>query len=389
MLGYLGYFCFLLAKKRAENLLGGVKNVYICKIIIKTKIDDNMRTKVLSVVFMAASMFLSAMGNGYSMTANTAEGQDSTLNVIAWFCKGDTMKYVYTTSDFSIENGDTVKKSEKLREEFMIVVTDSTKSGYTLEYSTLDIKTDTAGADDIGRGLVNTMSDYFKNQKVCFTTDEYGVITGITNWREIRDRIKGGVKIMLDSLYRTKELDSVMPRARFEALLNLKYSTEQGVMSGYEELQTLFSLHGKAFTLGRTDIDESEKDSSYTVVLCGYKPYDDYGFEGDYNISAMSTQKFSIDETLSLVGGALGLLMTDSIGEMTTKVLKDSVKEGATATVLEDYYIFYNGWPCMMKNQKIVDFCGRSKVTTRTLVWTYRSWREFEAKEPEASHLSL
>lgn len=348
-----------------------------------------MGTRILSVVFVAASVFLSAMGNGYCRAEKPTAGQDSTLNVMAWFCKGDTMKYNYTTTDFSIENGDTVKKVEKQKEEFMIVVTDSTKKGYTLEYTMLNAKADTAGMDALGKGIVDKMSEHFKNQKVYFTTDEYGTITGINNWKEIRDKLRSGVKIMLDSLYTLKELDSVMPRARFEALLNLKYSTEEGVMSGYEELQTLFSLHGKAFTLGRTDVDETEKDSSYTVVLVGYKPYDDYGFESDYNISAMSTQKFSIDETISLVGGALGLLMTDSIGEMTTKLLKDSVKEGATATVLEDYYIFYNGWPCMMKNQKIVDFCGRSKVTTKTIVWTYRSWREYDAKEPEAANVSL
>lgn len=349
-----------------------------------------MKSKILSVLFVSAYVCCCLADNGMVNAANTAGSQDSTISVIGWFCKNDTMKYRRTQSEYSVENGDTVKKKRGTVEEFMIVVKDSTEKGYVMEYVPLMVDFDKEGSDDFEKRMMNALVEDLGHVHAVFTTDETGSVLGIENWKEIRDKMRGGIKLMMDSLYtELPGMDSVIPRNRFEPLMTLTYSTESGVLSAYDELSVLFSLHGKIFNIGKTVVDETEKDSSLTVVFAGYRPYDDYGFEEDYNIGGRTVQKFSIDETLDMVGGALGLLMDEDVSGKLSNVMKDSLKTGATVTYLEDYNIFYNGWPCMMRTQRIIDFGSRRTVKSDEIEWSYRSWRNYSAKEAEVESTSF
>lgn len=349
-----------------------------------------MKEKTFIFILILVSLGFSTAYGQYSTADNDAD-VDSTINVIAWFNKNDTMKYERTISKFTVENGDTTKKKISTQEEFMIVVTDSTAKGYTMEYIPIRIAgEDIMEKDSSANKIMSGFIEQFKDQRVTFTTDEYGSIKSIKNWKEIRDKVKKGTKAMLDSLYKQENgLDSVMPRNRFESLINLKFSTEQGILSSYDELQKLFSLHGNSFPIGTTRVDEQEKDSSYTVVSVGYAKYDDQSFDDDYNISGRTVQKFTAEETLSLIGNVFGMLLTDSLSSEFNKVAADSLDGGMTITNLEDYYIFYNGWPCMMRTQKITEIEDRQDVTTDEIEWTWRYWQYELTKREEPDAKSM
>lgn len=349
-----------------------------------------MNTRAVLPLAVFLSVCLGIGGSVTSRSVSDLETQDSTIAVIAYFCKNDTMKYLRTQTELSIEDGDTVSKDDRMREEFMLIVRDSTLDGYTMEFVPLGVEYGNDAAGSVKTRLYNALSSHFKDVTAVFTTNEYGTVTGLKNWKEIRDRLKVGMKAMLDTLYSASSgIDSVMSRSNLEALVTLMCSSEQGVLSMYEELSTLFSLHGNVFDIGESTIDDADKDSSVTTVLVGYAPYDEYGFDYDYNILGRTVTKFTSEETHDLLGGVLNILMTDTVAGTINKFMKDSLNTGMTITQLEDYHLFYNGWPCLMRTQKIVELGPRTKVTTDEISWTCRSWRQYATKSEDPHATSL
>lgn len=333
-------------------------------------------------------VFLSVcLGIGGSVTSGGVKDldvQDSTIAVVAYFWKGDTMKYVGTHTVQTVDNGDTLSSDTTFSEEFMIVVLDSTAKGYKMEFIPISSEFKVDPTDDVANMMMPVLQDYFKDLKVVFTTDEYGTLKGIDNWKEVRDRMKGGIKIVLDSLYSpTDGLDKFMPRNQLEGLLTLMYSTEAGVLKACDELTTLFLLHGNVFDIGRTTVDDTDKDSSFTMLYVGYEPLDEYGTELDYNIFGTTVTRYTAEEAGDMLGGVFNVLLKDTIAGGLNKIMKDSLDFGMTVTQLEDYHLFFNGWPKLMRTQRVVKFGPRTKITTDEIDWKYRSWRQYAVKRDE------
>ena len=334
------------------------------------------------VVFL--SVCLGIGGSVASHGVKDLDVQDSTIAVVAYFWKGDTMKYVRTQTALTVDDGDTLASDTTFSEEFMIVVLDSTAKGYKMELIPVSLEYKEDPTNDVTNRMMATLQDYFKGLKAVFTTDEYGTLKGIDNWKEVRDRMKGGIKIMLDSLYSTTDsLEEFMPRNQFEGLLTLMYSTEAGVLTAYDELSTLFLLHGNVFDIGQTTVDDTDKDSSFTTFYVGYEPLDEYGTELDYNIFGTTVTRYTADEAGDMLGGVFNILLKDTIAGGVNKVLKDSLNYGMTITRLTDYHLFFNGWPKQMRAQRIVKFGSRTKITTDEIDWKYRSWRQYAVKRDE------
>lgn len=334
------------------------------------------------VVFMSV-----CLGIGGSVTSGGVKDldvQDSTIAVVAYFWKGDTMKYVGTHTVQTVDNGDTLSSDTTFSEEFMVVVRDSTAKGYKMEFIPISSEFKVDPTDDVANMMMPVLQDYFKDLKVVFTTDEYGTLKGIDNWKEVRDRMKGGIKIVLDSLYSpTDGLDKFMPRNQLEGLLTLMYSTEAGVLKACDELTTLFLLHGNVFDIGRTTVDDTDKDSSFTMLYVGYEPLDEYGTELDYNIFGTTVTRYTAEEAVDMLGGVFNVLLKDTIAGGLNKIMKDSLDFGMTVTQLEDYHLFFNGWPKLMRTQRVVKFGPRTKITTDEIDWKYRSWRQYAVKRDE------
>lgn len=337
-------------------------------------------------VFMALFTVCLFMSANVGVSAVTPPAPaDSTIAVIAYFCKNDTMRYVRNKRVLTLENGDTIENKLKVSETFLIVVRDSTPEGYVMEFIPESLEYGEGVEDDVTAKLSNVLGQYFKNVTAVFTTDEYGQVTGLSNWKEIRDVMKQGAKAYLDSLYSAVDsLEMFMPRNKFEGLIKLMYSSEQGMLSNYSELSNLFSLHGNVFDIGKKTFDNSDKDSSVTTLFVGYTPPGEDSFDGDYNIIGSSVTRLTPEEVVDKAGGVLNILLSDSIAGEANKAFKDSLNMGMTITQLEDYYLFYNGWPRLMRIQKITEFGPRTKVETDETGWTFRSWGNYFAKEEDA-----
>jgi hypothetical protein len=292
------------------------------------------------------------------------------------------MTYRQTHNKYKIQGNDTTV-SESYEEEFMIVVTDSTSDGYKMKYVPLSFTLHDA---DTVTSLIANASSQLMQSAVCeFTTDEFGQLKSITNWREIRDQLKKGVKVTCDTLYTTiPDLDSIMPRKSLENILLLQFSTEEGVRDSYEELDDLFGLHGSTFNI--VDKEEDTEENGYpqhTSTRIGYTAIEDEenDFDGDYALSTLSTTTIPIEDLMDVGFGVLSLIMSDMANDSLEAVrdqIVDSLKiakpNGAELIEKEYYSFFVNGWPKEYYSEEKVDLGFVQNIETRYIEWISRNW---------------
>ena len=338
---------------------------------------------------------------GVAMTAwsqnlmlNQEEPEDA-IAVVGYFCKNDTMTYRQTHNKYKIQGSDTTV-SKSYEEEFMIVVTDSTSDGYKMKYVPLSFTLH--DADTVTTIMTNAMSQLMQSVVCEFTTDEMGLLKSITNWREIRDQLKKGVKVTCDTLYSTiPGLDSIMPRKSFENLLMLQSSTEEDIRDSYEELETLFGLHGSMFKI--VDEEEDTEENGYpqhTSTRIGYTAIEDEenDFDGDYALSTLSTTTIPVEDLMDLGFGVLSLIMSDMANDSLETVrdqLLDSLKiskpNGAELIEKEYHGYFLNGWLKEYYSEEAVDLGFLQRIETRHIEWTSRQWNIYIREDESTKHI--
>ena len=316
-----------------------------------------------------------------NLMLNQEEPED-VIEVVGYFSKNDTVTYRQTHSKYKIQGNDTTV-SESYVEEFMIVVTDSTSDGYKMKYIPLNFTLHDA---DTVTSLMAKATSQLMQSVVCeFTTDEFGLLKSITNWREIRDQLKKGVKVTCDTLYSTiPDLDSIMPRKSLENLLLLQFSTEEGIRDSYEELENLFGLHGSSFDLGDKEIDTEEQGyPQHISARVGYTPIEDEenDYDGDYAIFTQSTTTIPVEDVMDLGFGALSMIVSDMANESLEAVrdqIVDSLKiakpNGAEVIVKQYNGFFMNGWPKDYYAEEAIDLGFVQKIEARHIEWISRNW---------------
>ena len=316
-----------------------------------------------------------------NLMLNQEEPED-VIEVVGYFFKNDTITYRQTHNKYKIQENDTTV-SESYVEEFMIVVTDSTSDGYKMKYVPLSFTL--LDADTVSDLMTNAMSRLMQSVVCEFTTDEFGSIKSITNWRKIRDQLKKGVKVTCDTLYATiPDLDSIMPRKSLENILLLNFSTEEGIRDSYEELESLFGLHGSTFDLVDKEVDTEEQGyPQHISVRIGYTAIEDEenDYDGDYAISTQSTTTIPVEDLMDLGLGALSMIVSDMANDSIEAIrnqIVDSLKiakpNGAEIIVKEYYGFFMNGWPKEYYFEKAVDLGFGQNIETRYIEWISRNW---------------
>ena len=334
--------------------------------------------KYLTIIFLA---IMTMTVQAQTMTLQNNEEEDSTIAVIGYFSKNDTMVYQRTHGKLKVVDNDTTQYGEII-EKFMITVIDSTSNGYTMEIIPLSCEIEDNDNDYQTRMAALIWEDV-KDLRCRFTTDELGVVQHIENWREIRDVVKKSLVTVFDSLYASMPgLDSVMPRKQLESLTLLGCSTEDGIKAQYDELDMLFGLHGNEVTMEPMEIDNISEAGypTHTRIMSFYPTKEDeYDFDGDYVVDARTDTEIPGEDLHDLLNNTLGVILTgeitDSIAKYTNEALADK-KEGMTTSNREQYCYFFNGWPKLM--QKIVEYNIPGlvrKFEYDFIEWTSRVWQ--------------
>lgn len=88
------------------------------------------------------------------------------------------------------------------------------------------------------------------------------------------------------------------------------------------------------------------------------------------------------------MGDIANLIFSDEASDSIKKGLKqiDAEKElELNETLLEDYYYFFNGWPCIMTKQKTTDILNKRKIKAKRIECLSGSWNNWanETTKPE------
>jgi hypothetical protein len=337
-------------------------------------------------------LLLFACGANVSAQNQTAEvnNADSVVNVIAYFCKNDTMDYYFQHVKMkAIDNDTTINFYSE--SEFRLIVKDSTSQGYKIELQPISNRFEVP-KDSLMTQMMEKLVNSLGDVPLIFTTDEYGTIQHVENWREVRDFTRKVSKMLTDSLYALKpELENAIARQRFEASLNMQFANEQAILNSYEELSILFGLHGKSLTIGKTEgdyIDNGYPQHLRCIASYGKSSEDD-GFDEDYYIRSLS-------ET-TIPGKDLGNWLVDQINmmsehKMTEKDQQDmisSIDEDAKVSLIESYDFFFNGWPCDMHYEKVTDLKNVRNMELYRIQWASRSWGVYSGSEDQQNGVNM
>ena len=110
---------------------------------------------------------------------------DSTVQVVAYWSKGDSYDYLYDYYKYNIQGKDTISW-ERTISKINITVIDSTENSYTLQAVYDTPNAIRSGSDSISRELTSRISRTFGNDTVIVETNELGTIKRLVSLPESR-----------------------------------------------------------------------------------------------------------------------------------------------------------------------------------------------------------
>lgn len=290
--------------------------------------------------------------------------QDSTINVIAWFNKHDTVTYRVSESSWKLTGTDTVLTASYSMMARINVV-DSTSNGYKIDYTFLDFPTNTlpdsaSEIDRFQRQITDRLARKIVGTTVHFETDEYGRITGYNNLGQIKKQAGSLFKEASNEFAKLPEMQE-LKKMGFDVKQYSKNVDIDKLVDGYlEELNMLFMYHGLSMQPGENTEHEDATDTQYenTTYTSATVDADD----GSYSIVQDVTSILPRNELKEMVGGIVESFSNESITDSFNENFDAQVNVDCT---YEDYLkidYLVNGWPYSVVRQKATMIGNRGKV---------------------------
>ena len=137
--------------------------------------------------------------------------KDSTVQVVAYWEKGEKYNYSLKTYDYKIQGNDTTWTS-RTNSIFSIEVIDSTATGYLLKYTSLD---------EMGTASLKVDEDFSKkieklasNIPLILKTDEWGYFEGIENFEEYRKQLNQVIDLAFEEVEKLLDAQSKEQKSR-------------------------------------------------------------------------------------------------------------------------------------------------------------------------------
>ena len=329
--------------------------------------------KFLYLITTVAGLFTAAVG-AFARPAivhpDAEEENDSTLAVIAWFDKRDTVTYWIDEGSWKVNGTDTVKTSS-VSTKVMISVTDSTRKGYRMEYKFLDFRRDSLSnpvLDAFQGNVFSMLADRLKGVAIRFRTNEYGEITKYENLKEIMKLSKGLYKSVMEEMMKIPAMDSLKSAGIDLEKIMGNVSDDGALVDGFtEELELLFSNHGNMFDIGdfhdHTDAsdDEFETDTNLHIGM------DPVSLEYEISSQVISViPSADLKELFSSVYDTFAgeLKIEDFDAEYDSQVTGDATLENY------NYWSYFaDGWPQEYISQTITKLMDGQKLKQKRIVW--------------------
>lgn len=292
------------------------------------------------------------------------EQRDSTVSVIAWFNKYDTVTYMVGKSSWEINGTDTVRTAF-LPMKVRICVVDSTDMGYKMEYTFIEFpiysKSDTmTGREALQNAIISKLGSKLAGTTVEFETDETGDIIKVNNLDQISEKVESlcnGIFTFLSYFPEMKKLKD----SGFDINNYVNNIDSDKVVNRFlEELNLLFLHHGEVYYLRECNEHEAASDSTYEHTTYSSARLDEE--DGAYHI-LIDIENLLPQDKFRTMAGDIMEFMDDDIIPYSTKenILSQVNTDGLYGDFLKVDY-FDNGWPYYLLREKRYLSGGRGKI---------------------------
>lgn len=352
--------------------------------------------KRLPIFFLLAMAFalLTAAGPQGKVGSAITDGFDTTaavensVDVIAWFDKGDTMTYYLGEQDGRVLDGDTSITCERYRE-IRLAVIDTSDAGYRLEFCLLSdsmtgIDTDDeSGVNQLARGILKARVGH----PAVLQLSPVGAVQHLENWWGYRDAFKAQVTRLVASLWdKLSTQDGVISQNQLVNNIMESLGSEEQTIGQLAGIDQIFEMHGMpipADTVIVGDTVNDDRTQEHNRFLASFAPdstvqdstSDD--FEGDYSVlGVMETTPGSMElgHFVALQAHAL---------DVDPAVPEDAKILDAKTTQTQSNFYFGNGWlkRLMLDNELCTtyqDAQGKKHELTifnaNHIEWTSATW---------------
>lgn len=330
---------------------------------------------------IADSQWLS--NNSDTLEVDTT-GEDSVVNVVAYFCKGDTCEYWIYENEWKVNGKDTVK-TLGVSAQVRLVVNDSTSKGYKMSYTFLDVKADSVGdnfRDKMMAMVAERTAKSVIGTTVNFETDEYGRITKITNLSKIKKQAKALFKASMKDIAAMPIMQAMKKATGLDFMKIGNQANTDELVEGYlEELKLLFACHGSQYAVGEHHEHEDATKDSYandTYINARLEK------NGNYTISCEVVSVIPKETVKEVMGGLMGAI-TEGLKSKKTEDGKDhdgiinglddefkkeidkAVDQDAQTSEYLCVTCFEDGWPSSVLKQNKNVMAGRGKLKQKLI----------------------
>ena len=284
--------------------------------------SKNRRMKKLSVLIFLLLSSATIFGQ--------INPEDSTVQVIAYWDKGETHNYKVINKKTQLKNEEIIS-SDSVVYNVELSVLDSTANSYSIQW--------------LYKDNVN------KDLKVIYKTNELGEFEEVLNWEEIRDFVNRTTNSILQGLKKGETSDESLDKLEKE--ITSTFSTKEAIESvGVNEIVQYHMFHGVTYKLG----DYMEGEIEVPNVL-GSKPFTANTYFGLEEI--MSDEEYLLKSVQSIDKEQLTVAtleylkkLSESVGKsFDTEAVQNMQFENETTThsALHD-----SGWVIYSIMQKVV-----------------------------------
>lgn len=360
-------------QKNTKRKLLSVRGIVVPLSTGKNEKMNIKRFYALLVAVLSLSAVSAQQANGeQTEVVDTAE-----TNVIAYFCKRDTMKYNLQYLQFEATANDTVVKSY-YEQDFQVCITDSTAEGYRLEYIATGFSREDTITVDTKAMMRQRVFERIKGKKLLFDLDEMGSVVQMPSWNAVRNDLIQGLFQAYNELYPlVPGLEQIVPKGQLMGIVSQRFQSEEGVIGWFDEIGMLFDLHGRSYESSvQVDNERTEEElPSTTFVMSGLLEDDDAIFEGDYFVTGATVASFEGDDVATYLKSKVSALGEDN--ELAKLMIQLAEADGKPTMSVEDAFeewFFFNGWP-MSSAVWTEEAIGKKTILQKKyLEWAERSW---------------
>lgn len=183
--------------------------------------------------------------------------EDSTMQVVGYWDKNEKQTYEISYLKYKIQNEDTLSR-EYIKYDVDITIKDSTATSYTIEWFYKNFTSDTDNE------LLKKVYSIAEDMPVVIKTDEFGALSEVVNWEEVRDYITKSMKIVKQEFKNMPEMEKVF--TQLEGVYTTKESIEANAI---KDILQFYTYHGGKYTLGEEITAQMQFANNF-----GGKPFD-------------------------------------------------------------------------------------------------------------------